>query len=106
MALKVLRYKIRTGPLAIAGGALLFLLCAFHLTFNKRGVLKWRALRTQAESLLEELENAKGERLAMEKRVSLLRDDSLDLDLLDEKARQMLDLSSPDEIIVPVKDEG
>jgi cell division protein FtsB len=40
------------------------------------------------------------ERATLEHRVVRLRPESLDLDLLDERARAVLNLSSPDEIVV------
>jgi cell division protein FtsB len=40
------------------------------------------------------------ERRVIERRVAALRPDSLDLDMLDERARQVLDLVHEDELVI------
>ena len=42
----------------------------------------------------------RGERLALEHRVQLLRPESVDPDLLEEQARARLGLSEPDEVVI------
>ena len=57
-------------------------------------------LAQQQASLTRELERAKAERADWEHRVSLLRGDNLDPDLLDERARTMLDYAHPRDLIL------
>ena len=43
------------------------------------------------------------ERLDLEQRVSLLHEESLDLDLLDQRARELLHLNKPGEVILYIR---
>ena len=49
----------------------------------------------------DDLAKVQAERTEWERRVAALRTDHLDADLLDERARAMLNLSDPGDIIVP-----
>ncbi len=65
---------------------------------------------TQRQQLLkqaqDELANAQKDRSEWERRITGLRSDHLDSDMLDERARAMLNLSDPADIIVPVTDSS
>jgi cell division protein FtsB len=50
-------------------------------------------------ALTAELSRLKSERLAAEKRVSLLRSDTVDPDMLDERARRQLDYAHPRDLV-------
>lgn len=64
--------------------------------------LKAYAIRQQDLLLAQStLAGAQAEQAAWEQRVSGLRGNHLDLDTLDERARAMLNLAQPDEIVVP-----
>ena len=52
-------------------------------------------LAQQQTSLTREIERTRAERLALEHKVSLLRADNLDPDMLDERARAMLNYLHP-----------
>ena len=52
---------------------------------------------------MRELERVTAERKQWEHRVSLLRADKLDPDLLDERARAMLNYVHPRDLILPAK---
>lgn len=70
--------------------ALGFVYLGFHAMHGERGLYAlFREVRMQ-ESLTHELAQVKAEREKLELRVTHLRDDSLDLDLLDEQTRRML----------------
>jgi cell division protein FtsB len=56
-----------------------------------------RAKVGQAEARYAEVH---AERLDLERRVALLRPDNLDPDMLEERARTMLDFVHPDEIVI------
>ena len=60
-------------------------------------------LSQQEMNLRRELERAIEERKRWEHRVSLLRTDKIDPDLLDERARLMLDYAHPRDLILPPK---
>ncbi len=73
---------------------------AYHTIEGDRGLVayvKMTGLIADARAQLEELA---AERKALERRVNLLRSDHLDRDLLDERARMMLFLARPDEIVI------
>ena len=55
-----------------------------------RGLDAKRQLKIQGFKLSEELEAAKTERAEWERRISLLRSDQIDRDLLEERARTLL----------------
>jgi cell division protein FtsB len=50
-----------------------------------------------------DLQRVQQEQVAWERRVSALRSSRLDLDALDERARAMLNLAEPSDIVVPLK---
>jgi cell division protein FtsB len=54
-------------------------------------------------SLARELERAKAERAEWERRVALLKADSIDPDMLDERARTLLNWADPRDVTVMVK---
>lgn len=91
------RFGKTVGNLVGAAAVLYF---AFHIVQGDRGVFSWWRLRhevARAESALQKLE---ARRADLEHRVSLLRPDGIDPDLLEERARQMLNLGRPNEIVV------
>lgn len=81
-------------------GALVVGYFLFHAVQGERGILAWSALKqevAEAGQTLEALGAARGE---MESRVGLLRSESLDRDLLDERARIVSGLGHPSEIVI------
>lgn len=73
---------------------------AFHAIEGDRGLFAYFRLKDQvAEAELMQREVA-AIRSELEQRVSLLRPDHTDPDMLDERARQMLNLAQPDEVVV------
>ena len=73
---------------------------AYHAIEGDRGLLAWWQLRQELEASRLAAAEIEGRRLAAENRVKRLTPSSLDLDLLDERARLMLNLGRPDEAIV------
>jgi cell division protein FtsB len=72
----------------------------FH-TFNG-AYGKWALdrMKAQAAALDSELADLKRERTELEKRVSFLRPESLDADMVDVEARTQLNVLRPDELVV------
>lgn len=91
-------------PSLIAARPILFVCALFYFAFHafhgERGVFALFQNQHQLIEVAQELEQARAERLTLEKRVSGLRVHSLDLDLLDEQARNMLGLSKENEMLV------
>jgi cell division protein FtsB len=72
----------------------------YHSIQGDHGVLAWRQLDlrvTEAESTLAALI---GERDSLNHRVSMLRPESLDPDMLEEQGRRLLNFSHPDDIFI------
>ncbi len=99
MLLHELRRRARhiVGPLL---GVTALTYFAYHTVQGDRGLVAWWRLNHEikvAESVLAETQ---AERQALERRASLLRPDNLDPDLLEERARLMLNMGREDEIVV------
>ena len=71
-----------------------------HGILGERGIGDWFELSSQITALEQRQIRNQGRIDLMEHRVRLLRETSLDLDLLDERVRAVLGLARPDEIIV------
>jgi cell division protein FtsB len=77
----------------------------YHAISGERGLLAFIRLSKQVEDARINLDNVVAEKLRLEHRVTLLRDDSLDLDLLDEQARKLLGYSDKSDIIYMPSDK-
>jgi cell division protein FtsB len=66
---------------------------------GKYGLHAQAALDQEMIALTAELARLKQERLALEQRVSLLRADTLDPDMLDERARFQLEFAHPRDLV-------
>ncbi len=78
----------------------LFAYFTFHLLHGDMGYFALRGLSQKLTAAQEHHDAVKGERVALENRVRLLRSDSLDLDMLDERARAVLGFIGPNEVAV------
>lgn len=82
-----------------------FLVVAYFLYHTIEGERGWFAmLRLQREISMAEdmLLRVHTEKVELEKRANLLKDEAMDPDLLDEKSRELLNYSKPGEIIILV----
>ena len=73
---------------------------AYHLVEGDRGLIAWLRLSRELRVATAHLEAVRGQRVPLELKVSNLRPEHLDLDLLDERVRATLNLVSPDEIVI------
>lgn len=78
-----------------------FVYFSFHLLHGERGYFALQGARFRLAQAQERYENIKIERERLQHRVVLLRPQSLDSDMLDERVRAVLGYSHPDELIVP-----
>ncbi|WP_232314903.1 FtsB family cell division protein [Oceanibaculum pacificum] len=72
----------------------------YHAVQGDRGILAWRQVDQQialAESALQEVSSV---RRQLERRVTLLEPAHIDPDMLEERARLMLNLQRPDEVVI------
>ena len=72
----------------------------YHAVQGDRGILAWLRVNQQLEAAQEELAQSSADRAALEQRVALLNNSSLDLDMLEERARIMLNFSDPDDVVI------
>jgi len=88
-------------PLSWAGVAAITASFLWSGLEGARGLGALAEAQASAERLEDELARLRAERRAAENRVRRLGDAYLDLDLLDERARSVLGLVRPDEIVIP-----
>ena len=86
---------------------LMFMLAyfVFHSIYGSRGILAYFKLQSELERSRTTLESLRHERLEVENRTKLLRPDSLDKDMLDEKVRSVLGVAKPTENVFSVEDD-
>ncbi|GGF14983.1 cell division protein [Aliidongia dinghuensis] len=98
-----IRRHLRRQAHAIVGPLIgLTLACyfAYHLVEGDRGLIAWVRLTQQIRAAKVEQARVHEERLEAAHRVSLLRPEHLDPDLLDEQARAALNLIGPGEVVI------
>ena len=101
MALGAIRRAIPT--FLLAGLVVYF---GYHGLTGEQGALAWAGYKVQIAELEQELALVQAERMELENRASRLRDDSLDLDLLDERARELLNVADPDDYVIRLGADG
>jgi cell division protein FtsB len=80
--------------------AVVFAYFAFHIVQGERGILASLHLREEIHKAETTLAGTHAVRSTLEHRVALLSSRSLDPDMLDERARAMLHVGRPGDIIV------
>jgi cell division protein FtsB len=73
---------------------------AYHLVEGERGLKAWLRLNREMRTATANLEAVRAQRAALDLRVSNLRPEHVDPDLLDERIRATLNLVSPDDIVI------
>ena len=84
-------------PLACMGLAAYF---GYYLLYGNHGIVSLVRVQQEIELKQAALEQIRTERRALEHRVSLLRPESVDPDLLEEQARARLGLTERDEVVI------
>jgi cell division protein FtsB len=72
----------------------------FHAYSGNRGLRARQDIDVQMSQLTAELDRLKAERRQWERRVALLRPDRIDPDMLDERARALLDYVHPHDAVM------
>ena len=75
----------------------------FHSIYGSRGVIAYFKLQVELENAHSKLNTLRVERLEIENKANLLRPKSLDYDMLDEKARNVLGVALPNEQVFKKK---
>ncbi len=71
----------------------------FHSIYGSRGIIAYFKLQAELEDAHAKLSVLRSKRLEIENRAKLLRPESLDRDMLDEKARNVLGFVTPQELV-------
>jgi cell division protein FtsB len=102
----VIRPRIRAFLTAFA----LYCLAALFIGYfgvnaytGDHGIKARESLDRQIANLAGELDRVKTERLRWQNRVALLRSDQIDPDMLDERARLLLDYADPRDVTMTIK---
>jgi cell division protein FtsB len=72
----------------------------FHALQGERGIKVWSALKQEIEAATLERDRLIDERNRLEARAALLREKSLNRDMLDEAVRRMLNYGRNDEVVI------
>ena len=99
MAERFARVRYRT-IIVLLTCALGLLYVGYQSVQGERGLLRWVERSAEVERARAEVAALAEERRKLERRVSQLRAESLDLDLLDQEARRTLNLGHPDEEVL------
>lgn len=80
----------------------IFVACYFiyHIFTGARGAISWTILSKEVAQLEEELKNIKNENAFLENKINRLRENNLDLDLLEEQARTILGFAGKSDVII------
>ena len=73
----------------------------YSYLFGDRGLIAWRGTQDQLRVARHDLALLRARREALQHRISLLDDDAIDPDLLDEMAHRVLLENRPGEVAVP-----
>jgi cell division protein FtsB len=73
---------------------------AYHLVEGDRGFRTWLSLNREIRIAAARLDAVRAQRAALDLKVSNLRPEHVDPDLLDERIRATLNLVSPDDIVI------
>ena len=91
----------RTGALVVpAITAIVLTYFGFHAYHGEFGIYSKYRLEERTAAAQGRLDAVKAERATLEHRVSLLRDGTLEKDMLDQQARYQLNLAGKDEVII------
>lgn len=96
-------YEIRKRAKASAApiiGLLAVSYFSYHLIEGDRGLFAYLKLQNEIQKSEAEFQITELEKNRLDKRVQLLNPENLDLDMLEERAREVLGLAHPDELVI------
>ncbi|MFQ5970687.1 MAG: septum formation initiator family protein [Alphaproteobacteria bacterium] len=94
-----IRSRVRQAVAPVLG-ALLIGYFSYHLVQGNHGLIAYTKLKANIAIAKDRRAELQAERGRIEARVRLLRPDNLDPDMLEERARAMLNVAHPEEIII------
>lgn len=98
--------RLLSRPLEMRGSlllALVFFYFAFHLVSGDRGLIAYVRLKNEYENARLTSDALAEEKKSLNHKVALIRSESLDLDIVDEVARENLGYSAPNEVVYFVR---
>ena len=90
--------RVSIAFLAICAGLVAYF--GYFALYGNHGVVSYVRLTHEVELRQSELATVQAERAALERRVDMLKPESIDPDLLDERARETLGLTEPGELVI------
>ncbi len=95
------RKQSKVRPLLLPLGCLLIMgYFAYHAVEGDYGLFALGKLQDRVASLQSELSAAKAERERKERHVALMRPESLDRDMIDERAREALNMANAKDLVI------
>ena len=93
------RFSLRLAvlPMVVIGVLVYF---GYHVVRGERGLYAFWKYQIEIGRLKSDLQKIREQRTALERRVQLLRPESVDPDMLEERARMSLNMSRPDEVTI------
>jgi cell division protein FtsB len=88
-------------PPVFLGGVILYF--SYHALAGDQGLARWTELQSQEGELKAQLAQLKAERSALDAELDRLRDETLDLDYVEELARTKLSYARGDELLVAIR---
>jgi cell division protein FtsB len=85
------------GPLI---ALLLMIYFGYHIVQGERGLFSWMRLRQKIAESEQHLAQIQSEKETLERRVHLLRPESVDQDMLEERARKVLNWGHSGEVVI------
>lgn len=85
------------GPLI---ALLLMLYFGYHIVQGERGLLSWMRLRQKISDSENHLAQIQSQKETLERKVHLLRPESLDRDMLEEQAQKVLNWGHPGDVVI------
>ena len=73
---------------------------AFHVVHGDRGLIAWWNIKQRVSAAKQALVVTQGKRETLERRVQLMEPGTLDPDMIEERARLMLNYGYADEIVI------
>lgn len=92
-----LRSRHVVGPILGISAVVYF---AYHAVEGDRGLIAWWNLKQQVASAQARFDDLSAQRVVLQHRVGLLHPENLDPDMLDERARLMLNYGQPGDIVI------
>ena len=94
---RIAKLRVKFPILALLG---LYAYLAFHAFSGSQGLLRWMSYSDQTKSLSAKFEALEAQRDALQAKVDALSPNGLDLDILDQAARETLYVSGTNEITI------